>query len=149
MRNVLFICTGNSARSIMAEALLNHWGGGHFRAFSAGSAPRPEVHPMAIAVLKEAGLETGSLLSKGWNEFAPPGAPSMDFVFTVCSAAAKEACPIWPGHPVTAHWNVDDPAAVNGDTGVVRAAFIRTLRDLEARIKLFVSLPIETSPTGH
>jgi arsenate reductase len=140
--NVLFLCTGNSARSILAESLLNHLGAGRFRAFSAGSFPKAVVNPLALALLQEVGLPTEGLRSKSWDEFAKPGAPTLDFIFTVCDNAAGEVCPIWPGKPVTAHWGIADPAAVQG-TDVEKAAAFRTaLRELEARIELFVSLPI-------
>jgi arsenate reductase len=142
--NVLFLCTGNSARSIMAEALLNHWGGGRFRAFSAGSRPRGEVHPLTLETLERMRLPRDGARSKSWNEFSGPEAPKLDFVFTVCGNAANEQCPYWPGHPMTTHWGVDDPAAVEGTPEEQRRAFQRALRELEARIKLFVSLPIES-----
>jgi len=142
-RDVLFLCTGNSARSILAEALLNKWGGGRFRAFSAGSRPKGAVHPLALATLEQAHLPTQGLRSKGWTEFAQPGAPRMDFIFTVCGNAAQEACPVWPGRPVTAHWGVDDPAAVEGTEEEQRRAFHRAFLEIEARIKLFTSLPLE------
>jgi arsenate reductase len=140
--NILFLCTGNSARSILAESLLNHWGQGSFRGFSAGSFPKGAVHPCALDLLQSLGLPTDGLGSKSWDEFAKPGAPIMDFVFTVCDQAAGEVCPIWPGHPVTAHWGMPDPAAVE-DAGIAqRQAFRATLRALESRIKLFLALPI-------
>jgi arsenate reductase len=142
--NVLFLCTGNSARSIMAEALLNFWGHGRFRAFSAGSHPKSEVHPMTLATLARSHLPAGDARSKSWNEFSAPDAPKLDFVFTVCGNAAKEQCPHWPGQPMTAHWGVDDPAAVEGAEEVRLRAFHRALRELEARIKLFISLPLES-----
>ena len=139
--NVLFLCTGNSARSIMAEALLNYWGKGRFRAFSAGSKPKGEVHPMTLEVLERTHLPTAGVRSKSWNEFSGAGASKLDFVFTVCGNAAKEQCPYWPGQPMTAHWGVDDPAAVEGSReGQVRA-FHRALRELDARIKRFINLP--------
>ena len=141
--NVLFLCTGNSARSILAEALLNHWGKGRFRGFSAGSFPKGQVHPLAIELLQWTKLPTEGLRSKSWDEFAAPGAPPIDFVITVCDNAAGEACPVWPGKPMTAHWGVPDPAAVEGDTQK-GAAFRRALAELEARIKLFVNIPIES-----
>jgi protein-tyrosine-phosphatase len=140
--NVLFICTGNSARSILAEALVNHWGKGKFRGFSAGSFPKGAVHPLALQLLQSLGLSTDGMRSKSWDEFAQPGAPVMDFVFTVCDQAAGEVCPIWPGKPVTAHWGLPDPAAVEGIDAARTAAFRNALRELENRIKLFVSLPI-------
>ena len=113
--NVLFLCTGNSARSIMAERLMEHRGAGRFRAFSAGSYPKGAVHPLALRLLAEQSLPTEGLRSKSWDEFAAPGAPEMDFIFTTCDEAANEVCPVWPGHPMTAHWGVPDPAAVEGD----------------------------------
>jgi arsenate reductase len=140
--NVLFLCTGNSARSIMAEALLNFRGQGRFRALSAGSKPRGEVHPLTLEALERAHLPAPSARSKSWNEFSGPGAPRLDFVFTVCGNAAREQCPVWPGQPLTAHWGVDDPAAVEGPREEQVQAFNRALRELDARIKLFVSLPI-------
>jgi protein-tyrosine-phosphatase len=140
--NVLFLCTGNSARSILAEALIEHWGGGRFRGYSAGSFPRGSVHPLAIELLGRLGLRTQNMRSKSWDEFAEPGAPIMDFMFTVCDQAAGEVCPIWPGNPVTAHWGVPDPAAVEGSEIARRDAFRDALRALESRIKLFVALPV-------
>ena len=142
--NVLFLCTGNSARSIMAEALLNFWGRGRFRAYSAGSHPKVEVHPLTLERLAQAHLPTEGARSKSWNEFSGPGAPKLDFVFTVCGNAAREQCPHWPGQPMTAHWGVDDPAAVEGTREVQRRAFHRALRELEARIRLFLSLPLDS-----
>ncbi len=139
--NVLFLCTGNSARSILAESLLNHLGGGRFRGYSAGSFPKGAIHPMSITLLRSLGLPTEGLRSKSWDEFAAAGAPEMDFVFTVCDQAAGEVCPIWPGKPVTAHWGVPDPAAVEGSEA--EHAFRSALRALENRIRLFVSLPID------
>jgi arsenate reductase len=138
--NVLFLCTGNSARSILGEALLNAQGAGSFRGFSAGSFPKGKVHPQAIALLRSLGFPTESLRSKSWQEFASPGAPDMDFVFTVCDQAASETCPIWPGNPITAHWGVPDPAAIVGSEAEVAQAFRQTLRLLDRRIKLFTSL---------
>jgi protein-tyrosine-phosphatase len=140
--NVLFLCTGNSARSIIAEALLRHWGAGRFRAFSAGSYPKGAVHPDALALLNSLGLPTAGLRSKSWLEFADDEAPTMDFVITVCDQAAGEACPIWPGRPMTAHWGVPDPAAVEGSELMKRDAFRAALRALDNRIKLFTSLGI-------
>jgi arsenate reductase len=141
--NVLFLCTANSARSVLAEVLLGQrWGKGRFQAFSAGSHPRGEVNPAALATLERAGLETGHLRSKSWDEFAAPGAPALDFVFTVCDNAAGEVCPIWPGQPMTAHWGIPDPADVTGDAEAVKRAFWRAMMALEARIKLFTSLPL-------
>jgi arsenate reductase len=141
--NVLFLCTGNSARSILAESLLNHWGRGRFRAFSAGSLPKGQVHPLSIELLEGARLPTEGLRSKSWDEFATADAPPIDFVITVCDNAAGESCPVWPGRPITAHWGVADPAAVDGDAerGV---AFRRALTELEARIKLLVNVPVES-----
>ncbi len=141
--NVLFLCTGNSARSILAEVILNHWGRGRFRAYSAGSYPKGDVNPMTIELLRSFKLPTEGLRSKSWNEFAAPDAPVMDFVFTVCDQAAGEVCPIWPGNPITAHWGVPDPAAVEGDAATRMNAFRNAYRLLDARIKLFTSLPLE------
>jgi len=140
--NVLFLCTGNSARSIIGEVLLNQLGGGRFRAFSAGSHPKGAVNPGAIAVLNAAGLPTEGLRSKSWDEFAAPGAPQMDFVFTVCDDAAGEVCPIWPGQPMSAHWGIEDPAAVEGPEFRRQAAFEDAYRFLRNRIAAFVSLPL-------
>jgi arsenate reductase len=142
--NVLFLCTGNSARSIIGEALLNHVGNGRFRAYSAGSTPKGTVNPMAIKVLGDAGIATAGLRSKGWDEFAVAGAPVMDFVFTVCDNAAGEACPIWPGQPMTAHWGIEDPAEVEGPEFRRRAAFEDALGFMRNRIGAFVSLPIDS-----
>jgi protein-tyrosine-phosphatase len=141
--NVLFLCTGNSARSILAEALIDHWGKGRFKGYSAGSFPKGAVHPLALDVLERLHLPTRGLRSKSWNEFARPGAPVMDFVFTVCDQAAGELCPVWPGNPVTAHWGVPDPAALQGRDAEQRRAFREAYVVLENRIKLFVALPIE------
>jgi arsenate reductase (thioredoxin) len=141
--NVLFLCTGNSARSILAESLLNHWGRGRFQAFSAGSFPKGQVHPVAIELLEWARLPTEGLRSKSWDEFATADAPPIDFVITVCDNAAGETCPVWPGKPITAHWGIPDPAAVKGDAEQ-GAAFRRALADLEARIKLLVNVPVES-----
>ncbi len=144
--NVLFLCTGNSARSILAESLVNHWGRGKFRGFSAGSFPKGQVHPMAMALLQRMNLPTTGLRSKSWDEFAapgaPPGAPPVDFIFTVCDNAAGEVCPVWPGKPMTAHWGIADPAAVSGTDAEKSFAFRKALKELETRIKLFVELPI-------
>jgi arsenate reductase len=139
--NVLFLCTGNSARSILAEALVERWGDGRFRGYSAGSFPKGAVHPLTLRLLASLQFPTERLRSKSWDAFAAPGAPVMDFVFTVCDQAAGEVCPIWPGTPVTAHWGVADPAAVEGSEDVRLAAFARAFRELETRIKTFVSLP--------
>lgn len=141
--NVLFLCTGNSARSILAEGLLNAEGKGRFRAFSAGSFPKGTVNPLALATLGQAGLAAEGYRSKSWDEFAAPGAPAMDFVFTVCDDAAGEICPVWPGHPVTAHWGMPDPAAVSGSAAQKAQAFRDTLRLLTNRIRLFAALPFE------
>jgi arsenate reductase len=140
--NVLFLCTGNSARSVIAEAILNRDSNGRFRAYSAGSHPRGEVNPHALALLRNAHMETAGLRSKSWDEFAVPGAPVMDFVFTVCDDAAGESCPLWPGHPMTAHWGVPDPAKATGSTADIALAFADTMRMLSNRISLFLSLPI-------
>jgi protein-tyrosine-phosphatase len=134
--NVLFLCTGNSARSILAEVLIDHWGKGHFKGFTAGSFPRGAVHPLALDLLESRRLRTDGLRSKSWNEFAGPGAPVMDFVFTVCDQAAGEVCPVWPGNPVTAHWGVPDPAAVQGTEAQQRRAFLDAYLGLENRIKI-------------
>ena len=141
--DVLFLCTGNSARSILAEALIDHWGKGRFKGYSGGSFPKGAVHPLALDVLERLHLPTRGLRSKSWNEFACLGAPVMDFVFTVCDHAASEVCPVWPGNPVTAHWGVPDPAAVQGTEAEQRRAFRKAYVVLENRIKLFVALPIE------
>jgi len=140
--NVLFLCTGNSARSIMAEVLINHLGRGRFRGYSAGSHPRGVVHSATLDRLHSLRLPTGALRSKSWDEFARPGAPVMDFVFTVCDQAAGEVCPVWPGEPVTAHWGVPDPITAEG-TAIERQAFRDALHLLETRIKLLTALPIE------
>jgi arsenate reductase len=147
--NVLFLCTGNSARSIMAEKLLEHWGKGKFRAFSAGSQPTGKVNPFAIELLKMKGLATDGLRSKAWDEFAQPNAPHLDFIFTVCDNAAGETCPVWPGHPMTAHWGVEDPAAVTGTDEAKLIAFRKIASYLENRIKLFTSLPLESLEKMH
>jgi protein-tyrosine-phosphatase len=140
--NVLFLCTGNSARSILAEAILNREGAGHFRAFSAGSNPKGEVHPEAVKLLDELGYPTAVLSSKSWDEFAAEGAPPLDFVFTVCDNAAGEVCPIWPGQPMTAHWGIEDPAAAPGDQQA--RAFRNAHFMLQNRIRLFLALPLES-----
>ena len=141
--NVLFLCTGNSARSILAEVVLEHWGKGRFKAYSAGSFPKGAMHQLALDLLEKLELPTGRLRSKSWNEFARPGKPVMDFVFTVCDQAAGEVCPVWPGNPVTAHWGVPDPAAVQDTDAEQRKAFREAYVTLENRIKLLVALPIE------
>lgn len=141
--NVLFLCTGNSARSILAEAILNHKGRGRFRAFSAGSHPTGKVNPAAIDLLQHLKIPTEGLRSKAWDEFAAPGAPLLDFVFTVCDNAAGELCPVWPGQPMTAHWGVPDPAAAEGSDEQKRRAFHEAFRALSTRINLFISLPME------
>ena len=140
--NVLFLCTGNSARSILAEAILNHVGKGRFRAFSAGSHPKGEVSRFAIELLQKNRLSVAEVRSKSWDEFAREDAPHLDFVFTVCDNARGEVCPAWPGQPMTAHWGVDDPAAVEGDAVAKALAFRQAFSALEHRIKIFVSLPI-------
>jgi arsenate reductase len=145
--NVLFLCTGNSARSILAEALLNHKGRPNFTAFSAGSYPAGRVNPGALKQLEVARLPTDGLRSKGWDEFAKPGAPRMDFVFTVCDNAAKEVCPVWPGQPMTAHWGVPDPAAVTGTPEQIERAFREAFVTLDRRIGLLLSLPLATLDT--
>lgn len=137
--NVLFLCTGNSARSIIGEAVMKKLGSGRFRAYSAGSQPRGEVHPMALSVLNGMGYETRGVYSKSWDEFSKPDAPEFDFIFTVCDSAAGETCPVWIGHPVTAHWGIEDPAAVEGEAQ--REAFLQALRYLTRRIELFLMLP--------
>jgi arsenate reductase (thioredoxin) len=142
--NVLFLCTGNSARSIMAEAIMNYKGRPNFTAYSAGSHPSGAVRPEAIAELERAGLPTEGLRSKSWDEFAKPDAPKLDFVFTVCDNAAKEVCPLWPGGPMTAHWGVRDPAAVRGTSDEIQDAYREAFVTLERRIDLFLSLPLAT-----
>lgn len=140
--NLLFLCTGNSARSILAEALLTKAGKGKFRAFSAGSFPKGAVHPSALKLLEGLGMPTDNLRSKSWDEFARPGAPHLDFVITVCDNAAGEVCPIWPGMPITAHWGIADPAAATGSDAEIAAAFALAARQLRTRIDLFLSLPL-------
>ncbi len=140
--NVLFLCTGNSARSIMAEALMNQWGRGQFRGFSAGSHPKGVVHPIALELLQRMNFPTANLRSKSWDEFAAPGAGALDFVFTVCDNAAAEVCPYWAGQPMTAHWGVPDPAAVEGTDAEKWLAFREAFRLLDNRIKIFTSLPL-------
>ena len=142
--NVLFLCTGNSARSIMAEAILNHRGKGMFTAYSAGSHPSGSPRPEALAQIAAAGMPTAGLRSKSWDEFAVPGAPEMNFVFTVCDNAANEACPYWPGQPMTAHWGISDPAAVRGTPEEIQRAFRDAFVVLDRRIGLFISLPLAT-----
>jgi arsenate reductase (thioredoxin) len=142
--NVLFLCTGNSARSIMAEAIIDRVGGGLFKGFSAGSHPKGEVHPFALNILRKLNYDTTHAHSKSWDEFAPTGAPRMDFVFTVCDDAAKEECPHWPGQPMTAHWGLADPAAVQGTEVERRLAFADAFRMLNNRISIFVSLPMKS-----
>jgi len=142
--NVLFLCTGNSARSILAESLLNTLGQGKFRAFSAGSFPKGQVHPLALDLIERMNLPAGNFRSKSWDEFAAPGAPAIDFIVTVCDNAAGEVCPVWPGKPMTAHWGVADPAAVEGTDMEKAAAFRKAFKELEARIKLLTSLPIDS-----
>jgi len=142
--HALFLCTGNSARSILAESLLNHWGGGRFVAHSAGSQPKGQVHPVALALLRQLNLPAEGFRSKSWDEFAAPGAPELDFIFTVCDNAAGEVCPVWPGKPMTAHWGVADPAAVQGPEAEVWLAFRTALRELESRIRAFTALPIDS-----
>ena len=142
--NVLFLCTGNSARSILAEAIFARDGNGRFNAYSAGSAPKGEVHPFARDLLVQSGHSTEGLRSKSWDEFALPGAPRLDFIFTVCGNAAEEICPLWPDQPTTAHWGLPDPAAAEGDEGERRQAFAETYLALEKRIAAFVNLPISS-----
>jgi arsenate reductase (thioredoxin) len=142
--NVLFLCTGNSARSIMAEAILNKIGAGKFRAFSAGSQPKGEVHPETLSLLQSLGYDASGYRSKSWNKFTGPGAPAFDFVFTVCDNAAAEACPLWPGQPMTAHWGVPDPAAAKGTSAEVALAFKDAYRMLNQRIGIFTSLPLRS-----
>lgn len=142
--NVLFLCTGNSARSILAEAVLNKMGNGKFHAYSAGSFPKGEVNPYALRLLDKLGLPTDDLRSKPWDEFAGPGATPLDFVITVCDNAAGEMCPVWPGMPVSAHWGIPDPAAATGTEADIEAAFVKALNQLRNRIGLFVSLPLAT-----
>jgi protein-tyrosine-phosphatase len=142
--NVLFLCTGNSARSILAEAILNKAGAGKFQAFSAGSQPKGQVHPEARKLLQSLGFDTRGFRSKSWNEFAKPGAPALDFVFTVCDNAAGEACPLWPGQPMTAHWGIPDPAAATGSAAQVSLAFKDAYRMLSQRIGIFAALPLRS-----
>jgi protein-tyrosine-phosphatase len=142
--NVLFLCTGNSARSILAEAILNKVGAGKFQAFSAGSQPKGQVHPEARTLLQSLGYDTRGFRSKSWNEFAKPGAPALDFVFTVCDNAAGEACPLWPGQPMTAHWGIPDPAAATGSAAEISLAFKDAYRMLSQRIGVFAALPLRS-----
>jgi arsenate reductase (thioredoxin) len=147
--NVLFLCTGNTARSILAEAIMNKDGAGHFRAYSAGSQPKGTVNPVALRVLQRLEYPTEGLRSKSWEEFVRPGAPVMDFVFTVCDDAAGEACPIWPGQPMTAHWGIEDPAAVEGTELEKEAAFVAAHRFLKNRIDAFINLPLKSIDLLH
>src|SRR6516225_10151897 len=142
--NVLFLCTGNSARSIIAEAILERIGAGKFRAFSAGSQPKGSVHPQTLALLQSLGYDTARLRSKSWNEFSQLGAPALDFVFTVCDNAANEACPVWPGQPMTAHWGVPDPAEAKGNAAEIALAFKDAYRMLNQRIGIFTALPLRS-----
>jgi protein-tyrosine-phosphatase len=142
--NALFLCTGNSARSIMAEAILTKFGRGKFRAYSAGSHPKGRVHPATLQLLRDLGHDTSGLRSKSWSEFAKPGAPALDFVFTVCDDAAAETCPVWPGQPMTAHWGVPDPAAAQGSEAEIALAFKDAYRMLNQRVGIFVNLPIRS-----
>jgi len=141
--NVLFLCTGNSARSILAEGLMNHWGEGRFKGYSAGSFPKREVNPLAIDLLSQFAIPTEGMRSKSWDEFAVPGAPTMDFVFTVCDQAAGELCPIWPGQPITANWALSDPAAVEGPLALKMLAFRQAFALLERRIRAFIGVRLE------
>ena len=147
--NALFLCTGNSARSIMAESLMNYWGKERFKGFSAGSHPKGDVHPLALQLLKQTRMPIEGLRSKPWDEFAITGAPAMDFVFTVCDQAAGETCPVWPGHPVTAHWGVPDPAAAMGTEAQRMLAFRDAFRVLERRIQLFLTLKFRQLARGE
>ena len=142
--NVLFLCTGNSARSVMAEAIMNRIGMGKFRAFSAGSHPKGRIHPETIRILQSLHYDTSGFRSKSWSEFADPGAPLLDFVFTVCDNAAGETCPVWPGQPMTAHWGIPDPAEATGTPAEVALAFKDAYRMLERRLSIFVSLPLRS-----
>ncbi|WP_271022327.1 arsenate reductase ArsC [Rhizobium sp. RCAM05973] len=142
--NVLFLCTGNSSRSILAESILNTEGKGRFKAYSAGSQPKGEVNPHALTELAAQGYPSTGFRSKSWDEFAEPGAPEMDFIFTVCDSAAGEACPVWIGHPMTAHWGIEDPAAMEGNEIEKGRAFAQAARYLKNRISLFVNLPLAT-----
>jgi arsenate reductase (thioredoxin) len=142
--NTLFLCTGNSARSIMAEAILNKLGAGRFRAYSAGSQPKGEINPHTVALLDGLGYDTSAFRSKSWSDFAKPGAPALDFVFTVCDNAAGEACPVWPGQPMTAHWGIPDPAEAQGTPAEIALAFKDAYRMLHQRIAIFTALPIQS-----
>lgn len=142
--NVLFLCTGNSARSIMAECALNRWGIGKFQGYSAGSHPKGEAHPMTLKLLRQLNYSTEGVRSKDWNEFAEPGSPPLDFVFTVCDKAAGEMCPVWPGQPMTAHWGVEDPAEFDGPEDKTLQYFKSVYLQLESRIKIFTSLPFDS-----
>jgi arsenate reductase (thioredoxin) len=142
--NVLFLCTGNSARSIIAEAILNKAGAGNFRAYSAGSRPKEKVHPETLRLLQSLGHDTSDCRSKSWDEFAAPGAPRFDFVFTVCDNAAAEACPLWPGQPITAHWGIPDPVAATGTPAEIALAFKDSYRMLAQRIGIFTALPLRS-----
>lgn len=145
--NVLFLCTGNSARSVMAECILNREGRGRFQAFSAGSQPTGAINPYTIAILERMNFKTDDLRSKSWNEFAGPDSPRLDFVFTVCDSAAGESCPIWPGQPMTAHWGFEDPAAFDGPDAEKHLKFAEIFGQIERRIQIFVSLPIDALDT--
>ena len=140
--NVMFLCTGNSARSILGEAILNRLGAGRFQAFSAGSHPKGEVHPLALDLLRSLDYPVAGLRSKSWDEFAQPGAPELDFIFTVCDDAAAEICPVWPGHPMSAHWGIPDPARAEGTESERRLAFAEAHRALSNRISAFINLPL-------
>ena len=142
--NVLFLCTGNSARSILGEAVMNKLGAGRFKAYSAGSQPKGEVHPMALSVLNGMGYDTADMYSKSWSEFSKPGSPEFDFIFTVCDSAAGETCPVWIGHPMTAHWGIEDPSNVQGSEIERERASVTALRYLRNRINVLLSLPIES-----
>lgn len=144
VRNVLFMCTGNSARSVLAEAILNKEGAGRFRAYSAGSQQKGEVHPLTLDTLRALNFPAAKYRSKSWDEFADEDGPAFDFVFTVCDSAAAEVCPVWPGQPMTAHWGVPDPAAATGSEAERRAAFLEAFRQLNNRISIFLSLPLES-----
>ena len=141
--NVLFLCTGNSARSVMAECSLGRWSQGRFKAFSAGSRPRGQVHPLTLEILQRLNFETSGLRSKSWDEFAHPDSPPLDFVFTVCDQAANEPCPVWPGQPMTAHWGIEDPAAFVGSPEAQLRAFQRAYMELDSRIRIFTNLRLE------